>query len=189
MSDKELIAKIRQGDERAFRSLVEKHQGQVINTCYGFLRNKEDAEDIAQDVFIEVFRSVGSFRGDAKLSTWLYRIAVNKSLNHLQKHKYKKWINSIQSSFLGEDKEYQIKDDRNPQSHYEDHEREIILHNAIDGLAENQKIAFTLHKYDGLSYKETAEVMGTSLSSVESLIHRAKQNLKKRLFNYYKNNL
>jgi RNA polymerase sigma-70 factor (ECF subfamily) len=97
MSETEIIKRLQQGDEQAFRQLVENYQKQVVNTCYGLVHSTEDAEDIAQDVFIEVFRSIQNFRADAKLSTWIYRISVNRSLNFIRDNKRRKW------SFLFDD--------------------------------------------------------------------------------------
>jgi len=123
-----LIPKLKAGDHQAFRMLVEAYQEQVLNTCYGFVHNKEEAEDLTQEVFVEVFRSIEKFRGDAKQKM-------------------------------------------------------------LEKIPENQRIAFTLHKYEGLSYKEVAEIMGLSLPAIESLMHRGKTNLKKKLSVYYKNKM
>lgn len=188
MNDKELIREIQGGASSAFKELVEQYQDLVVNTCYGFVHNHEDAEDIAQEVFIAVYKSVGSFREDAKLSSWLYRIAVNKSLNFIKANKRRKWISSIQTLLGSEEKPKEFADTKasNPQADLEQQERVRILHRAIDSLAENQKIAFALSKYEGLSYKDIADVMGTTVSAVESLLNRAKNNLQKKLYNYYK---
>ena len=97
MPDTEIIEQLKQGNEKAFRILVENYQKLVVNTCYGMVHNREDAEDIAQDVFVEVYRNVDSFRADAKLSTWLYRIAVNRSLNHIRDNKKHKWFQSFEN--------------------------------------------------------------------------------------------
>ncbi len=189
MTDKELIKAIKKDDQQAFKQLVEKNQQMVVNTCNGFLHNIADAEDIAQDVFIEVFLSVHKFREDAKLSTWLYRIAVNKSLNHIRDNKKHKILKSIDSFFTSDKNiEIEIPDNSSsqPEEIIEEKERSQILSYSINSLAKNQKIAFTLNKYDDLSYKQIAEIMDLSLSSVESLIHRAKKNLQKKLLNHYK---
>ena len=90
MDEKTLIPKLLDGDHQAFRMLVDAFQEKVLNTCYGFVNNKQEAEDLTQEVFIEVFRSIGKFRGDAKLSTWIYRIAVSKSLEEIRKRKRQK---------------------------------------------------------------------------------------------------
>lgn len=166
-----------------FSSLVDQYQAPVYNTCLGFLRNEEDAEDMAQEVFIEAFRSMNKFRGDSQLSTWLYRIAVNKSLEHIRKinrHKRKGDTVSISAEMeVGGDRFY------HPGIALENKERSSILFDAIDQLVEPQKVAFTLHKVEGLSYEEIARVMDKSVASIESLMHRAKTNLQKLLKVYY----
>ena len=99
MSEAEIIQKLQEGDEQVFRRLVEKYRQLIVNTCFGLVHNSEDAEDIAQDVFIEVFRSVHKFRADSKLSTWLYRIAVNRSLNFIRDNKRRKLLCQLERYF------------------------------------------------------------------------------------------
>ncbi len=189
MNDKEIVEKIAQGDTQGFRQFVDKYQSQIMNTCFGFVHNREDAEDITQNVFVEVYQSARDFRGDAKLSTWLYRIAVNKSLNHIRKNKKSRLMKSIEA-FFGTEKNdaLEVQDDykKEPAEILENKERAKVLHQAINSLSENQRVAFTLNKYEDLSYKQIADVMETSLSSVESLIYRAKTNLQKKLIDFYK---
>lgn len=187
MNDISFLTAIKNNEPEAYRKLVLNYQDMVINTCFGFVQNKEDAEDVGQEVFIEVYRSIHRFRADAKLSTWLYRIAVNKSIDFLRKKKRKSWIGSIQGMFASEDKFHAIADRfmASAQILLEREEQKNVLLNTIAQLPKNQRIAFTLHKYEDLSYKEIAAVMETSLSSVEALMHRAKKNLKKRLIHYY----
>ncbi|WP_340111535.1 RNA polymerase sigma factor [Maribellus mangrovi] len=189
MSDHEIIEQLKQGNEQAFKRLVENYQKLVVNTCYGMLQIREDAEDVAQDVFIEVYRSVENFRADAKLSTWLYRIAVNRSLNHIRDNKKHRWFSSFDSDVKAENKKLlQVESSRTDQPEFEleNQQRSIILHEAINSLPENQKVAFSLSKYEELSYQEIAEVMELSISSVESLLFRAKKNLQKKLYTCYK---
>ncbi len=191
MTDREFVLEILKGNQQAFRMFVEKYQLTVVKTCNGFVHNIEEAEDIAQEVFLEVYRSIHNFRGEAKLSTWLYRIAVNKSLNHLRKYKLKKNFESIELLFKSNaDMLNEIRDNSNlmPDDKIEQNEQAKILHRAIDSLPTSQRISFILNKYEDLSYKKIAEIMNISLSAVESLIHRAKINLQKSLFNYYKKN-
>jgi RNA polymerase sigma-70 factor (ECF subfamily) len=190
MRDNEIVQEIKAGNAQAFRTLVEKYQDMVVNTCYGFLQNHEDAEDIAQEVFVEIYQSIHRFREEAKLSTWLYRIAVNKSLNLIKKYKRKRWIVSLQAMLGSEKETKQIADEKtaDPQTALEQQERISALHQAIESLAENQKIAFTLSKHEDLSYVEIAEVMGTTVPAVESLLNRAKKNLQKKLYDYYASN-
>ena len=189
MSNSEIIEQLKQGNEDAFRKLVENYQNLVVNTCFGLVHNREDAEDIAQDVFVEVFRSIQHFRADAKLSTWLYRIAVNRSLNHIRDNKKHKWFQSFENTV--EEQNRKLGYIESPQSDHpgyelENRQRAVILHEAINSLPENQKVAFTLSKYEELSYQEISEVMEMSVSSVESLLFRAKKNLQNKLYKCYK---
>ncbi len=186
MEDNTLIAAIQSGNEAAFRQLVEHHQDRVVNTCYGYVHDAEDAEDLAQEVFIEVHRSVHQFRGDAKLSTWIYRIAVTKSLDHLRAKKRKKRFSSLFRTSIDDGAATALSDGAaTPDQQLEDEQRKQILLHAIQQLPDQQQTAFTLSKYEDLSYKEIAEVMDTSVASVESLLFRAKKNLQKQLHDYY----
>lgn len=189
MNDQNLISALQDGSESAFRALVDKFQNQVYNTCLGFLQNEEDAEETAQDVFIEVYKSVKSFRGDAKLSTWIYRIATTKSLELIRKQKRKKRFAFLQS--IGGENDFESTKQasfEHPGVILENKEQAQILFNTIKELPESQRVAFTLHKVEGLPYQEIADVLDTSISSVESLMFRARKNLQKKLKNYYEKN-
>lgn len=192
MNDSELVSRIISNDEQAFRLLVERYQTMVINTCFGFIHDQEDAQDIAQDVFIEVLHSVNKFRNEAKISTWLYRIAVNKSLNYIRSRNKFRWFRKTGEIYSNNDpvdpQITEVTDNDTPVSIIENKERSETLHAAVNALPENQKIAFVLNKFEELSYKEIADVMNISLSAVESLIFRARKSLQKKLINYYKKN-
>jgi RNA polymerase sigma-70 factor, ECF subfamily len=191
MTDSELICGLLEHNEVVFRVLVEKYQKLVYNACYNLIKQREDAEDVAQDVFIEIYESIHQFRNESKLSTWLYRIAINKSLNHIRKHKWKSMVFSFETFFTGEKNvRLEIEDSNalNSPETLDYTERTLVLKKAMDSLPENQRIAFTLCKYDELSYQEISEIMNLSISSIESLIHRAKLGLQKKLISYYKNN-
>ncbi len=187
MDDKTLISEIiNKKSQKAFEALVNKYQPLVVKTCLGFVTSYADAEDIAQDVFIEVYQSLSDFRSEAKLSTWLYRIAVNKSLNYVRKEKRSRMIRSIEGFFsfngeINESMDIEDKSVEHPDTKIERAESKVMLKKSINSLPENQRIAFVLSKYQDLSYKEIAEVMDVTLSSVESLLFRAKVNLKKYL--------
>lgn len=188
MNDQQLIEQIRQGDEKAFRHLVENYQQMVVNTCFGLLHDRDDANDIAQEVFIEVFNSIDRFRSDAKISTWLYRISVNKSLNFIRDNKKRSLFQRIEGVFAGRNYTDSISglSSDEPDTNLQEKQKSAIVHKAIDSLPENQRIALTLNKYEDLSYKEIADIMALSLSSVESLMHRAKKALQKKLLDCYK---
>ncbi|HEX6191720.1 MAG TPA: RNA polymerase sigma factor, partial [Chitinophagaceae bacterium] len=178
---------LKQGNETAFKNIVETWQNMVYNTAMGIVQNAEDAEDIAQETFVQVYQSIGSFKGESKFSTWLYRITIAKALDHERRKKRKKRFAFVKSLF-GEESQVVVHppDFHHPGVIMDKKEDAAVLFQAIAQLPENQKVAFTLHKVDGLSYQEVSEVMNTSVSSVESLMHRAKTNLKKKLEDYYK---
>jgi RNA polymerase sigma-70 factor, ECF subfamily len=187
MSAENLVKNLKNGDIKSFRVLVDEHQKKVLNTRYRFTNNMEDAEDLTQEVFIEVFKSISSFREESKISTWIYRIAVTKSLDFIRKKKRKKRYAVLKRVFSYNDLKEEVPDKTNPNpgSLTEEQDRIRILNEALEALPQNQRAAFTLSKYDELSYKEIAEILNTTVSSVESLIHRAKNNLKKKLYCYY----
>lgn len=182
-----LIEQLKQGDQTAFRQIVETWQDLVYNTAIGIVQNAEDAEDVAQEVFVQVYESIDGFKGESKLSTWLYRITLSKSMDHLRRKKRKKRFAFVRSLF-GENNEATIHppDFNHPGVLMDNKETAATLFKALSQLPENQRIAFTLHKIEGLSYQEVSEVMETTVSSVESLMHRAKNNLRKNLENYYR---
>jgi len=182
LTEFELIQGLRNGDEAAFKYLVDTYKDRVFNTAIGIVQNAEDAEDVAQEVFIQVFRSVQNFKAESKLSTWIYRITTTRALDLLRSRKSKKRFGIIQRLFgEGNEPEMEIPDFNHPGVALDRKENTARLFKAIGQLPENQKIAFTLHKLEDLSYQEVSEVMGTSVAAVESLLHRAKQNLKKIL--------
>lgn len=175
MTDKELVCGIRQNDRKAIEELVNRHRDRVIKTAFYFLQDMEEAEDLSQEIFLEILRSAGRFRQEASLGTWIYRITVNRSLNHLKKINRK-------SMFRRMEKDHEQASEH---LHLEEKERRRILNQAVQSLSENQRIAFVLSKYEELPYKQISEVMNISLSSVESLIFRAKENLQKKLVRYF----
>ena len=190
MEEAELLKLLKTGDQAGYETLVKQFSRKVFNTCLSILQNTEDAEDTTQEVFIEVFQSFKNFKGESKLSTWIYRIAVTKSLDHLRKKNRKKRFGFVQSLFGNEKDEptIEIPNFHHPGIQLENKERAAILFAAINKLPENQKTAFVLHKIEDLSYTEVADVMQVSLSSVESLMFRAKQSLQRLLGDYYEKN-
>jgi len=156
MDEANFIARLQSGEEDAFKKLVEDYQNMVVGTCFGFLHNTEEAEDTAQEVFIQVYKRITSFRGDSKLSTWIYRIAVNKSLNIIRSRK-SKFMVALDAAFESGQSTGQVVD--TPYKTLENQERAKILHDAIEKLPVNQKTAFVLSKYRALPNKKIALVM------------------------------
>jgi RNA polymerase sigma-70 factor (ECF subfamily) len=182
LTEQELIAGLKRGDETCFHYLVETYKDLVYNTAYGLLQQAQDAEDVAQEVFIQVFRSIHSFKSEAKLSTWLYRITTSRALDLIRAKKSKKRFGIMQRLWGGDDEvALDIPDAHHPGVAMEQKEDAEQLMRAISKLPDNQRIAFTLHKLEGLSYQEVSEIMQNSLPAVESMMHRARLNLRKIL--------
>jgi len=184
MTDNDIIAQIVQGDRNMYRKLVDKYQPMVFRTCMGFLHNKDDSDDLTQDVFIQAYQTLPGFKGDATFSTWIYRIAVNASLNKTRKSSKSLLIQRFEMSFGGsKNKEYSfpIPDTENPENILILNEHREWVKKALESLPENQRTAIVLSKYDDLSQKQIAEIMKTSEGAVEALMQRAKANLRKKL--------
>ena len=186
MNQPELIVQLQQGDDQAFKRLVDEWQDMVYNTAVGIVQNEDDADDITQDVFIQVYQSVSSFKGESKFSTWLYRIVISKSLDHVKKKKRKKRFGFVQSLFgNAEDEAIHPEEFNHPGVLMENRERAAELFKAMEQLPDSQRIAFTLHKLEAQKHQDIAAIMNISLTAVESLIARAKGNLRKTLNTYY----
>ncbi len=179
MQESELIEKIKKGDSTAFKTFYEIYKDMIYNVCYRMLNNKQDAEDVTQDVFVKAIRSIHKFRSQAKLSTWLYQIAVHTSLNYTRRKKIAIWLSL--DFLMGEDEYLLHNSQARPDLELEKNESEALVQQAIHSLPARQRTAVILQRYEGLSYKEIAEVMKTSLSAVESLLHHAKDNLTEKL--------
>lgn len=181
------IQAIAGGDEEALKVLYGHFHERVFNTAISYTKGVEDAEEILQDVFVTIFNTANTFRSDASVSTWIYRITVNKSLDFLRKKNSKKrkgFFTSIYKAGTTE-VQYDTVDFVHPGVKMENAEDGKLLFKVIDNLSENQKTAFILTQIEDLSQNETAEIMKTSRKSVESLLQRAKVNLRKTLEKYY----
>ncbi len=169
--------------ERAYRLLVSAYGQKVYNTCLRMTFHETDAQDLTQEVFTAIYLSIDSYKGDSTLSTWIYSITTNKAKEFIR-YKLRDKRNAAQTSSLDwirSNSGFDVSHENTPEEEFIQYERVQLLFAAIEELADNQRIAYTLNKLDGLSYGEVAEVMGLSLQSVESLLFRAKQNLKKIL--------
>ncbi|MFH1940675.1 MAG: sigma-70 family RNA polymerase sigma factor [bacterium] len=178
--DIELMLRVKGGDEEAFRLIVERYHRSIFNLCYRYVESQEDAEEVAQDVFIKVYKTAPLYEPRAKLSTYFYRIAVNLSLNKIRDRKRKRFLSLDQLQNSGE-KDRITSDGFDPDILAEQQERQRLIRQAIDSLPQNQRTAVILRRFEELSYEEIAEVMKCSVSAVEARLHRAKQSLKKKL--------
>lgn len=147
----------------------------VYNTALGMVQNTEDAQDITQEVFVKAFKALKGFRNEALLKTWLYRITINTCIDQLRKMKTKDMYEEPGN----------FADFNHPGVLYENREKAAILFKAISRLPEKQKAAFILQKTEGCAVSEVAEIMNISVQATESLLARAKENLRKNLSDYY----
>jgi RNA polymerase sigma factor (sigma-70 family) len=170
-----------------FIAIYNQYKVLVYNVALHYLQNVEDAEEITQDVFVQIHNSLASFNENSSLKTWIYRITINKSLDFI-KHK-----NSVKRFFIfgkksENEKELEsLSNFEHPGIELVNKENATILFSVINELTKNQKTAFILSKLDGLSNPEISEIMNISISSVESLIFRAKTTLKEKLSSKFEN--
>ncbi len=187
MNQADLIFKLKKGDTTIFKDVVDTWQNKVYNTAISIVQNEEDAEDITQEVFVTLYEKIADFREESTLSTWIYRITVSRSLDHEKRKKRQKHGGLIRKIFLTRDEDEPAHFDH-PGVLLDNKERAAVLFKALKKLPEKQRIAFTLHKLEGLSQQEIASVMNTTVFAVESLQGRAKNNLKSILEKYYEQN-
>lgn len=188
MDQAEIIARLREGDQAAYSMVVEQWQQMVYNVAIGIVQNEEDAEDVTQDVFVSLYEKIGDFREEAALSTWLYSVTIRKALDLEKSRKREKRGGLLQRMFSLKESE-EPANFNHPGILLDNKEKAAVLFKALKKLPDNQRIVFTLHKLEGLSNRQIADVMGTSLMAVESLQSRAKANLQKILKDYYEQDL
>lgn len=189
MQDHELIEKIKTGDSHAFKELFERYKSLVINICYRLVGNKEEAEDLTQEVFFKVYKSVKTFKHRSKFSTWIYRITVNLSLNHLRKKRQLSWLSLDNPSEQANGETLNTLSTPSwdlPDVFLEQKERDKIIWKMINLLPKKQRVALILHRYEGLSCQQIAEILECSIGSVQARLHRAKENLHEKLLPYLK---
>ncbi len=164
-----------------FRKIYDQYKILVYNVALHYLQNIEDAEEITQDVFVELYHSLPKFKENSTLKTWIYRITINKCLDFIKHKNSKKRLFIFGKKSENEFEIQNISNFEHPGILLENKEKSGIFFGVINELSENQKTAFLLSKIDGLSNPEISEIMSVSISSVESLIFRAKTSLKEKL--------
>lgn len=173
----EWMTRIRGGDMEAFRCLVEAHQARVIGIVSKMLGSDAEAEDLAQQVFIRVWKSAPRYRPTAKFTTWLFRITRNLVFNELRRRRH--FVDRVD-----EIPEPTGRRDQEPDQVLMDGELQSAIQQAIDRLPESQRLAIILRRYEGTSYEEIAAVMGTTVPAVKSILFRARAELRERLEKY-----
>jgi len=179
-SEPSLIQRAQNGDERAFATLFERHKRRVYSVCLLMTKDVTEAEDMTQEAFLQVFRTIGSFRGDAAFSTWLYRIAVNTVLMRLRRRKSKIFV-SLNEPTAGETRslvpEIGTKDSRLAGTI-----DRIALSKAIESLPEGCRTIFALHEIEGYQHHEIAQMLDCSVGNSKSQLHKAKLKMRTLLF-------
>ncbi|MGC4039374.1 MAG: RNA polymerase sigma factor [Flavobacterium sp.] len=170
-----------------FEKLYHEYKILVFNVALNYLQNTEDAEEVTQDVFIKVHHSLQNFNQRSSYKTWIYRIAINQCLDFIKQKNSKKRFFIFGKKSQNEQEYLSTATFEHPGILMENKEDAAILFETINTLTENQKTAFLLSKLDGLGNPEIAEIMELSISSVESLIFRAKATLQERLAEKFKN--
>ncbi|HHS12847.1 MAG TPA: sigma-70 family RNA polymerase sigma factor [bacterium] len=184
--DQELMKRLKKGDEEALRLLVNRHRQSILNLAYRYVGNQDDAEEVAQDVFVNLYRSASRYTPQGKLTTYMYRIAVNLSLNKIRDRKVGRYL-SLHGLSERNTAGNPADETQRPDTILENKELEAVVRAALDTLPAGQRTAVILKRFNGLSYEEIAEVMECSVSAVESRLHRAKLALQKKLKAYAKN--
>jgi RNA polymerase sigma-70 factor, ECF subfamily len=179
------MVRVRQGDRAAFRILVDRHQGPLTNFLHHLTSDQGQAEELAQDVFLRVYRAAPRYRPDARFTTWLYRIATNLALNALRARRRKPTVpldDDEASNAAGPERHSATApDEPRPDDAFERDEIVRAVGRAVRRLPERQRIAVVLHRFEGLSYQAIADVLSSSPDAVDALLRRAKDALREAL--------
>jgi len=179
--DAQLMLRVREGDDTSFALLLERHRGSVVHFLYRMVQNQAVSEELAQEVFLRVYRSRETYEPTAKFTTWLFRIATHVALNSIRDRKKEKGHESLDEEML-DGLERQVAD-RQPSVEQEMvHEVKLReVRQAIEALPAKQRAAVLMHKYEGLDYTQIAGVLSCSESAIKSLLFRAYESLRERL--------
>src|SRR5215468_9644808 len=161
-SDVQLMLDVKAGDQQSFELLLQRYRTPLVNFLYRMVRNREQAEDLAQEVFLRVYRAREDYEPSAKFTTWLFRIATNLALNSLRDHRYQKLEISMDAPIVAD-------------------ARKKMIRHAIEKLPEKQRAAVLLHKYQELDYGEISKILQCSESALKSLLFRAYETLRVEL--------
>jgi RNA polymerase sigma-70 factor (ECF subfamily) len=185
--DAQLMLRVQHGDREAFETLVNRYKQPVMNLVYRIVGDLREAEDISQNVFVQVYKSAARYRVSAKFSTWLYTITRNLCLNEIRR-RTRHPAESLDTVPAGQEDQVprQFEDSRTagPPESLLQSELERNIQRALDDLPANQRVAILLCRQDDLSYEQIAQVLGCSLSATKSLIHRARETLREKLKRY-----
>lgn len=176
-SEKELILALKKKDEKAFEYLIDNYGGIVYKILSDYSLSKEDKEDLFSEIFVKIYMKISDFRGESKLSVWIYKIAINRLRNYLRDN-FKIKFTDFDENYPDSSKTYEEK--------YNTESKRRFIEKFIDKLPINQKLVLNLYYFDSCTYKEISEITGISLANVKTYLHRAKKKLAEMLSNYEK---
>ena len=186
-SDVQLMLDVKAGDEQSFALLLHRYRTPLVNFLYRMVRNREQAEDLAQEVFIRVYRARADYVPSAKFTTWLFRIATNLALNSVRDTRHQRMEISLDAPLTadaedGDERPLDVAD-KHPdiEQHLVEEARKKMIRHAIEKLPEKQRAAVLLHKYEELDYAEIAKILNCSESALKSLLFRAYEALRVEL--------
>jgi RNA polymerase sigma-70 factor (ECF subfamily) len=186
-SDVQLMLDVKAGDERSFELLLQRYRTPLVNFLYRMVRAREEAEDLAQEVFLRVYRARKDYVPSAKFTTWLFRIATNLALNSVRDNRYQRMEVSLDAPVTvdaedGDEKALDIAEKHpNIEQYLVEEARKKMIRHAIDKLPEKQRAAVLLHKYQELDYGDIAKILECSESALKSLLFRAYETLRVEL--------
>ena len=183
--DVELMGRVRDGDSTAFRELFARHSKGVVNFAFRFVRNRDRAEELAQDVFLQIYRARKRYEAKAKFQTYLYRVATNLCLNELRRFDYKSRLEPLEGNPLGDESEgsRELADGSlvSAEDRVAGRQLQARMEKVLNSLPDHQKSALLLSRLEGFTYQQVADCLDTSESAVKSLIFRATGTLRRRL--------
>ena len=187
-AERDLVKRVRQGDLASYDELVRLYQERIYATIYHMTSNHEDANDLAQETFIKAFQAIKSFKGGSSFYTWLYRIAVNKTINFLKQHRHRTHLSLNDLDFQAEHDPDLVAliSDKTPRRDVNLSELQEKLNIAMQKLSEVHRLVVTLHDIQGLSHEEIAAIMGCNIGTVRSRLFYARQQLQAYLSDYLK---
>lgn len=179
VEEQEIINQVLDGNIYSFETIVNNYKERVINICFSYTNDQNDAEDISQEVFIEVYKSLNQYKRQAALATWIFRIASNKSIDHIRKRKRLKRGSAL-TSYLDDsiNEDWMIHRQHNPADELIQEQRKQLLYAGLSKLPTRQKEAFVLTQIEGFDHKSAAEILKTSVKSIESLVIRGRKKLR-----------
>lgn len=180
--EEDIIRDAQNGVKEAFEEIVVRYQHKIYTLCYRYTGNPEDARDLAQEVFIKLYRNIGQFQGRSSFSTWLYQVAGNTCKDYLRKQQHQRQqTTSLEEEIFVNGESFtpeKLKDENTPETIYEEKERMTRLKQAIAGLSPEYRMVLVMREFQNLSYEEIARELDTSVGTVKSRLNRSRNALR-----------